>query len=269
MAQIAQTIQRSPHYRWKELGLLIIPFLVLLVAMTQLLLANTDPRSSLNTSNLPTIQGLIPVFGLIAGLLVTNVVFSIFFRKADQVLLPLAGLLSGLGVLMSTRLGPDISPPDGPIPDLGSKQLEWVLLGLIICIATMFILRNISALARFKYTFAALGFLLLLPSVIKGILTFKSNAPARDVLAIPFFSLQPSELLKICIIIFFAAYLGENRDVLAQGYLPLGRLRLPPLRQLGPLALMLTLSLLVFLVVRELGLALLIYGLFLSMTYLA
>jgi cell division protein FtsW (lipid II flippase) len=82
------------------------------------------------------------------------------------------------------------------------------------------------------------------------------------------FAFQPSELLKICIVIFFAAYLSENRDVLADGGWRIGSLRLPPLRQLGPLALMLFLGLILFLVVREMGLALLIYGIFVSMIYL-
>jgi len=75
-------------------------------------------------------------------------------------------------------------------------------------------------------------------------------------------------LLKISIVIFFAGYLSENRDILAQGYLRLGFLRLPPLRQLGPLLMMLGIALLLFLVVRDLGLALLIYCLFLCMMYL-
>src|SRR5205814_5064032 len=61
---------------------------------------------------------------------------------------------------------------------------------------------------------------------------------------------------------------SENRDVLAEGGWRIGFLRLPPLRQLGPLALMLFISLVLFLFVREMGLALLIYGIFLSMIYL-
>jgi cell division protein FtsW (lipid II flippase) len=70
-------------------------------------------------------------------------------------------------------------------------------------------------------------------------------------------------------VIFFAGYLSEYRDIFSQGYLRLGRLRLPPLRQMGPLLLMLGLSLMIFLVVRELGLAMLTYSLFLCMIYLA
>ena len=79
---------RSPgkfrSYRWKEFGLLIIPFLVLLLAMTQLLLANVDPQSSLNVRNLPTIQGLIPVIGLIAALVAVcahNIVDNLFVHS--------------------------------------------------------------------------------------------------------------------------------------------------------------------------------------------
>ena len=111
------------RYRWKELGLFIIPFIVLLLGLTELLLANQDQTSPLWTKHLPTVQGLIPVLGLIGLFLVVNVLMSIFFPKADQVLLPLVGLMSGLGVLMAMRIGPDQAFPD---PTLGTKQLVWV-----------------------------------------------------------------------------------------------------------------------------------------------
>src|SRR5437667_10037825 len=94
------------------------------------------------------------------------------------------------------------------------------------------------------------------------------DSPTHDQLNIGPLALQPSELLQIFLVIFFAAYLSENRDVVAAGNLRIGPLRLPPFRQLGPLALMLALALLLFLGVRELGLALLIYGIFLCMIYL-
>lgn len=274
MAQLASRPQSQSflrRYRWQELGLLIIPFLILLLEMIQLLLANLDPNSSLNIRNLPLLDGLTPIFGLIAALIATNIVLSIFFRKADQVLLPLVGLLSGLGVLMMTRLGPDIPRPLGPIPNMGSRQLAWVLVGLVICIGTMFLLRNTTWLSRYKYTWILFCFAVLLPSLIKGVLTFKSanSTPTRDILNLGPLSLQPSEFLKIGLVIFFAGYLNDNRDMLAQGYFRLGGLKLPPLKQLGPLVLMLGVALMIFLVVRELGLAMLIYSLFLCMTYLA
>ncbi len=214
---------------------------------------------------------MIPVFGLIAALLVANIVMSIFFRKADQLLLPLVGLLSAIGILMATRLGPNIAvfrKNAAYAATYGPKQLIWVLIGLTLCLATLFILRNINWFERYKYTWIVVGFLAILPSVIAGIRTLHSGAPTHDTLGVGPFQLQPSELLKVAIVIFFAAYLSENRDIFSQGYMRLGRLRLPPLRQLGPLMLMLGLALIVFLVVRELGLAMLLYGLFLAMMYL-
>lgn len=251
------------RYRWRELGLLFIPFMILLLEATQLLLVKqlkNDPAASFTFRNVVTTQDLIPMLGLIAVLLGTNIVLSFLFRRADQVLLPIVGLLSGIGVLMATRLGPSVGDLN-----LGSRQLLWVLLGLFVCIITLFGLRNMNWLSRYKYTWAVLGIILVGITLVHA-LRVNLDSPTHDQLNFGPFNLQPSELLKIFIVIFFAAYLSENRDILAGA--SLRRLRLPPLRQLGPILTMLGIALLLFLVVRELGLALLIYGLFLCMIYL-
>ncbi|GER83213.1 cell cycle protein [Thermogemmatispora aurantia] len=252
------------RYRWKELGLFIIPFLILLLGMSQLLLANRDQTSSLSTRNLPPIQGLIPILGLIALFVTVNIVLSFFFSRADQMLLPLVGLLSGLGVLMAMRIGPDINRPT-----LGTQQLIWVILGIIMCMVTLFGLRRMQWLERYKYTWAVLGLVLVCVTLINTLHVKNLDSPTHDQLKLGPFAFQPSELLKICIVIFFAAYLSENRDILAGKGPRFGPFRLPPLRQLGPVFMMLGIALLLFLVVRELGLALLIYGLFLCMIYLS
>ncbi len=254
----------SFRFRWKELGLFLLPFLILIVGMSQLLLANRDQTSSLSTRNLPPIQGLIPIFGLIALFLVANIVLSFRFPRADQMLLPLVGLLSGLGVLMATRIGPDINRPS-----LGTQQLIWVISGIVMCMVTLFGLRRMQWLERYKYTWAALGLFLVGVTLVNTLRVRNLDSPTHDQLKMGPFAFQPSELLKICIVIFFAAYLSENRDILAGKGPRFGPFRLPPLRQLGPVFMMLAVSLLLFLVVRELGLALLIYGLFLCMIYLS
>ncbi len=244
------SITAIKRYRWQELGLFIIPFMILLLEMIQLL---------------PTIEGLIPVLGLIAVLLGINLLLSFTFPKADQVLLPLVGLLSGIGVLMATRLGPNLRP--FPDPALGSRQLLWVILGLVAFLVTLFGLRNMNWLRRYKYTWALLG-IILVGITLAHSLRANLDSPTHDQLNIGPLNLQPSELLKIFLVIFFAAYLSENIDIVSGGNLRLGPLRLPPFRQLGPIALMLGLALLLFLGIRELGLALLIYGIFLVMIYL-
>lgn len=261
------------RYRWKELGLLIIPFMILLLEVIQLPLAqlyerkiSTNPEPiPFSTAILPSINDLVPVIGLIAVLLLVNALLSLYFPKADQLLLPLVGLLSGLGVLMATRLG---ASPSIANPTLGTRQLAWVLLGLVICMATLFGLRKMQWLERYKYTWALLGILLVALTLGNALRVKNLDSPTHDQLNFGPFSLQPSELLKILIVVFFAGYLSENRDVLAQGSLRIWWLRLPPLRQLGPIALMLGIALLLFLGIRELGLALLIYGIFLCMIYL-
>ena len=264
------SITAIKRYRWQELGLFIIPFMILLLEMIQLLLARSlrtgvVQTSSLTVKNLPTIEGLIPVLGLIAVLLGINLLLSFTFPKADQVLLPLVGLLSGIGVLMATRLGPNLLP--FPDPALGSRQLLWVILGLVAFLVTLFGLRNMNWLRRYKYTWALLG-IILVGITLAHSLRANLDSPTHDQLNIGPLNLQPSELLKIFLVIFFAAYLSENIDIVSGGNLRLGPLRLPPFRQLGPLALMLGLALLLFLGIRELGLALLIYGIFLVMIYL-
>ncbi len=268
MAQAAyQPPKTFQRYRWKELGLFILPFTILLLEMLQLQLTKLDSTMSLNLKNFPIMQGLAPILGFIAALLAAHIILNIFFRQTDQVLLPLVGLISGLGVLMSTRLGPVDSLFNALDPNLGIKQLTWVALGLAVFLGTMAILRNIHLLARYKYTAAVLGLAMFCVTLAKAV-TSGGDGPNAIQLQLGPIVFQPSELFKVCIVIFFAAYLSENRDVLAEGGWKLGRLRLPPLRQLGPILTMIGVGLILFLLVKEMGLALLVYGTFLCMIYL-
>ncbi len=261
------------RYRYKELGLFIIPFMILLLVMFQLPLAqyyetqiqnNAQHPVPLTLDILPSIHALIPILGLIVTLFLVNVLFSIFFPKTDQILLPLVGLISGIGVMMATRLGPDIGDPN-----LGTRQLVWVMIGLIVCIGILVGLRRMGWLRNYKYIWATIGITLVAITLVHALKVKNLDSPTHDQLNFGPFSLQPSEFLKIIIVIFFAAYLDETtRDVFAGSTARIGPLRLPPLDKLGVLALMLGISLVLFLGIRELGLALLIYGIFLTMLFL-
>lgn len=261
------------QYRWKERGLLIVPLIILVLEMFQLPLAqyyktsiNTNTQTiPFSTSILPTVHDLIPILGLVVAIVAVHILLTIFFPKADQMLFPIVALLSGLGVLLALRNGPDTYPSD---PNLGSKQLLWVLVGLAVFLITLFGLRGMEWLRRYKYTWAALGLVLVGVTLVNALRVKNLDSPTHDQLNFGPLSLQPSEFLKIIIVIFFAAYLSENQDVIAEGSFRLGPISLPPLRQLGPLLLMLGISLVLFLGIRELGLALLIYSIFLAMLYL-
>jgi cell division protein FtsW (lipid II flippase) len=263
------------NYRWKELGLFIIPFIILLLIMFQLPLAqyyetqlqtNSQHQIPLTLSILPTIHDLIPILGLIIALFAVNVLISFFFPKADQVLLPLVGLMSGIGVMMATRLQ---AVPRIQDPNLGTRQLVWVIVGLVACVVTLFALRRMGWLRNYKYVWAALGIILVAFTLIHAFRVKNFNSPNHDQLNFGPLSLQPSELLKIIIAIFFAAYLDETtRDVFSGTSRRFGPIPIPPLDKLGVMGSMLGISLVLFLGIRELGLALLIYGIFLTMLYL-
>jgi cell division protein FtsW (lipid II flippase) len=78
---------------------------------------------------------------------------------------------------------------------------------------------------------------------------------------------QPVELLKPLMAIFFAAYLDEKRELLADASLEVGPLRLPPFQYLAPMIVVWGLSLLLLIKQNDLGSALLFLGIFLAMIY--
>lgn len=260
-------IQGLRQYRWRELQLLLLPCLFMLTGMVMLVKVHTS-ATDVKTGSLPTLDSLIPALGVIGVLLATHIALTILLPQADQVLLPIVGLLSILGVLMALRLGPDLPQPQG---NLGTKQLIWLLIGLFICLATVVATRRgLLWIRRYKYTFAAAGIVLVGISVVHVLTShINFNSPNHDELSLaPGVTFQPSELLKICLVIFFAAYVAENREILGEGGPKLLFIPVPPLKQFGPLLTMLAISLLLFVGLRELGLALLIFGIFISILYL-
>ncbi|MDE3230626.1 MAG: FtsW/RodA/SpoVE family cell cycle protein, partial [Chloroflexota bacterium] len=184
---------------------------------------------------------------------------------ADQTLLPIAGMLSAVGVLMATRLGPDLNQIT-----LGSKQLLFVILGLALCVFTVWITSNLTVLRRNGFAWAAVGGALVAVTIVHAG-SFDPTAPSRDVLSIGggALSFQPSELFKICLVIFFAGYLADNIQVLSEGGYRWWRITLPPVKNLVPLLIILGMALAIVVFARELGLAVLILGVFLAMLYAA
>jgi cell division protein FtsW (lipid II flippase) len=122
-------------------------------------------------------------------------------------------------------------------------------------------------LRRYRYTLAALGLGLVLITMIFGV--DPNGSGARLWLGFAGLYFQPSELLKILLVIFFAAYLDDYRDLLVHSGARFGPLRLPPLPYLAPILLMFGLSQLVLFVQRDLGAAMLFFGIFIGMLYVA
>ena len=129
-------------------------------------------------------------------------------------------------------------------------------------------MRDHRALSRYAYTLALIGLALLaLPALLPSSLSEVNGAKIWIRLA--GFSIQPGEFAKICLVVFFAAYLVDKRDVLALASRRVAGLELPRGRDLGPVLLAWVLSILVLVFERDLGSSLLLFGIFVVMLYVA
>lgn len=252
------------NYRWTELWLLLFPALFMLLGLLTLLVVNGQ-HINLAAKTLPPLDAFTPVIGLLLALLGAHVALIFIAPDSDETLLPIVGLLSSIGVLMALRLGPDLNQIT-----LGSKQLIFVIAGLALCVFTVWATRDLGWLRDYPYTWAIIGALLVGVTLVHAG-GFNPNAPSRDVLSVGngALSFQPSEVFKICLVVFFAGYLGENIKVLSEGGYRVGWFTLPPVKNLIPLLLVLGMALLIIVFARELGLAVLVLGVFLAMLYAA
>jgi cell division protein FtsW (lipid II flippase) len=166
----------------------------------------------------------------------------------DSYLLPLSGLLTAIGLTEIYRLGPSNAFHQG----------VWIVVGVAAFALTLFLLReDFRVLESYKYLFGIASIaLLMLPAL--PVLGARING-ARLWVKLGPIQFQPGELAKICLIIFLAGYLREKREVLAQGRL----------KDFGPLLLIWGGAMLVLVETNDLGSALLYFGIFLSMLYVA
>ena len=185
---------------------------------------------------------------LAALFLVAHVIARMTVPDADPTLLPLAALICAVGLTFVYR----VEPVDG------RKQVVWVALGVLVFCAVLLILRwDYRVLEKYKYLFGVTAVvLLMLPSVpglgqrINGVKLWVEIGPLQ---------FQPGEIAKIFLVIFLAGYLRDKRESLA-----LGRMK-----DLGPLLAIWGAAMLVLVQTSDLGSALLNFGIFLAMLYIA
>lgn len=207
----------------------------------------------MNTSTDITWSSFAVPLGLFAGFMVVHLVVRKFAPNADPCLLPIVFLLSGIGIIFVMRLA----------PDLAVKQLLWLWLAIAALMLTVIFMRSIEKLARYKYTIMLAGIvLLLLPSLV-GTEIYGS----KIWITVAGFSFQPGEIAKILIVVFLASYLAENREMLSVSTHRFGPFKLPDLKTLFPLLLMWGISMVIVIFERDLGSALLFFGITVIMLY--
>ena len=150
-------------------------------------------------------------------------------------------------------------------PALFLTQMRWLLLGLIVYLFLVFLGERVLRLLSYPYLLGVFCLLLLCSALFFG----TEIGGSRNWIVFGPFAVQPSEFGKIVIIMFLAAYLTEHREVLTLPRHRLLWLKLPVLRFIAPLLLIWGVAILMFVVQRDLGSALLFFGIAVSMTYMA
>src|SRR5690242_5674382 len=187
-----------------------------------------------------------------------HVVIRFTLPDADPYLFPLVAVLACFGLVIIYRLD----------QDLARNQAEWFVGGLILFAGTIIALRrDFRVLEQYRYTIAAASLVLLLLPRLPGI-GQQVNGAYLGVKLGPL-AFQPAEFAKIGIVIFLAAYLRENRDVLILASRRFLGMTFPPLKQFGPLVVIWGLAMVMLVFIRDLGSSLMFFGAFLAVLYVA
>jgi cell division protein FtsW (lipid II flippase) len=120
----------------------------------------------------------------------------------DPFLLPLVGLLSGWGLLTIWRL----------TGHFGTRQTIWLGLALAVLIVGMNLKTPLHTLRRYKYIWLTGGLLLTALTLVFG--TNPLGYGPRLWLGCCGVYLQPSEPLKLLLVVFLSAYLADWQSVL-------------------------------------------------------
>jgi cell division protein FtsW (lipid II flippase) len=195
----------------------------------------------------------------------------LFLRQAgnrgDQLLLPAVAAIGGVGLVMLNRLPQDLLGIDALGIRLGmaATQLLWFAVGVSAMVAVAVSFRDDRVLRHYKYTWALAGAALVVLTFLFG----REVNGARLWLYVGPVGFQPGEAIKIVLVIFIAGYLAEKRALLAGASARLGPIRIPPLPYLLPMLAIFVIVMLIVIVSRDLGTALLFLGIFLTMLFVA
>ncbi|OIJ91915.1 FtsW/RodA/SpoVE family cell cycle protein [Streptomyces colonosanans] len=249
----------APSRRNTELAMLVFAVAIPMFAYANVGLAinNTVPPGLLAYG-----VGL----GLLAG--VGHLVVRKFAPYADPLLLPLATLLNGLGLVVIWRL--DQSKLLQSIDQAGSaapRQLLYTAMGIALFVVVLIFLKDHRVLQRYTYISMVGALILLLLPLVPGL--GANIYGAKIWISVAGFSIQPGEFAKIVLAIFFAGYLMVKRDALALASRRFMGLYLPRGRDLGPILVVWGISIVILVFETDLGTSLLFFGMFVIMLYVA
>ncbi len=234
--------------RNSELGLVVMAAGISAVAFV---LASLGKNSTMPATLVPF---LIALLGM---LIAAHIATRLLARGADGTLLPLAVMLHGIGYVMIARLS----------ERRAALQTTWSFIAIVAFVVTLLIVQRPPDLARYKWTFLFVGAGLLMAPLVPGI--GSSVGGARIWVRVGPVNFQPGEFAKIALALFFAAYLADNRELIAAGTRRFGPLRIPEMRYVLPITLAWAFAVAVMVAEKDLGSALMFFTLFTVMMWVA
>ncbi len=233
--------------RMREIWFLVPALLIGMLGLAAAASARTD---TLQAGPWQTVVGVAMVF------VVMHAVLRLRAPLSDPYLIPIMAALTGIGLAELYRID----------PALAGEQALWMTLGGIVFCAIIVLLPDQRVLERYRYVIGLTAVGLLVFTMVFGTsvngsrLWIEVGGGQR---------VQLGELVKVLVVIFLAGYLREKREVLAIPTEHHLGLDLPAFRHLAPILLFWGLALVVVVFLNDFGTALLFFGVFLAMLYLA
>lgn len=258
--------------RRTELSMLLFVFAVVVFAFINVGLTMKGQRAT-------TFAEYIIAFAVIT--LAAHLSIRHWAPYADPLLVPLAALLSGLGVVMTYRLeqagrngNPGCCTNSGLSVPMSSStvitQILYIAIGIGCFAAFLALFKEPRTMQRYTYILGLVGFALIaipafLPTSISGV----AGTGAKVQISLGGFSVQPEEFGKLALAASFAGYLVAKRDVLSLAGRRMLGVDLPRGRDMGPIAGVWLASLLVLIFESDIGTSAVFMGMFVAMIYLA
>lgn len=257
---MSASVQPRRRVRWRFTELrLLLPLLVLVP------LGFVVTHIAVSGQAEPGPLGL--AIGYVAIILAAHLALGVTGYRGDQLLFPLAATIGGVGMVILNRLAPQlgVTRAFGLRLDIAQTQLLWFGVGVAAMLAVAILLRDDGWLRHYKYTWAFAGIGLLVFTFLFGT---EVNG-ARLWIYLGPIGFQPGEFIKIVLVVFIAGYLAENRALLRDASARIGPIKIPPLPYLLPMLAIFVFVMLVVVFGRDLGTALLFFGIFLTMLFVA
>ena len=205
--------------------------------------------------------------GLFALTLSVHLMLRWKAKYADPILLPVAMVLNGLGLVMIHRIDLASKGRQG-LSGEAYKQLLWTAIAVALAVAVIWLLEDHRLLRRYTFTAMAAGFILLLLPMVPGLGSDRGMG-SRIWIQVGPMSFQPGEFAKLALAVFFAGYLVNNRDVLSIAGRKILGFPFPRGRDLGPILIAFVVALGILVFQNDFGSALLFFGLFVVLLYVA